>query len=634
MKWVKAMWLRVKAFASRLFTMRVRTRRRLYLTIVAGTLCWATVHFLWPETRKPEPVIQVPIVSYTEFMSKVTAQEIKAVVISPDVLIGVLKNGNQIAVRINSTFVNPVSELRGHGVDVTFASSIGAPTVQPNYATLVLFAIFLMWVYLYFRGIGPQGEFDLKFWKSSRDAKTLPTFADVAGMDEAKAELQRVVKFLKFPQRFTLLGGKVPKGILLIGPPGTGKTLLARAVAGEAGVPFHAMNGADFTYMFVGVGAHRVRELFAKAKAQMPCIVYIDEVDSIAAKRTAVSSGGDREYQQTTNALLSELDGFDKYPEIIFMASTNNPENLDDAFMRSGRISKKITVPPPDARGREAILKVHTRTTPLAEDVELALLALSIPGFTGADIKVLVEEAANAASEEDPPAQKVAQRHLMKVRDDMMLGGARRSLTLSEADKRRTAYHEIGHALVAMYTTGTDPVEKVSIVPRTTSLGVMLQLPESDRHHFPESVLKARLDVLMGGRAAEAVFFGGDMSAGADEDIRMATRIAMGMVCFWGMSVLGPTRLKERTGGAHLNRDGPEMYTCSQHTAALADDEIRKLCTQAFENARALLEKHRVHVVAVAEELFKRSELSGREIRAIIAATSSDDARQNNRYAQ
>jgi len=503
---------------------------------------------------------------------------------------------------------------------------VGTPAEEAagerSFSVLYLLLIFFVWAYFFFWGLGPKGEIHLKFWQSRakryQTETTRITFADVAGINEVKAELQEVVDFLKNPEEFHSLGGKIPKGVLLVGPPGTGKTLLARAIAGEAGVPFHFMSGSDFVQMFVGVGAMRIRSLFDKAKAQVPCIIYIDEIDSVGSKRSHDVSGGNREYQQTTNALLVELDGFDKHPGIVFIASTNNPQNLDDALLRPGRIDRHIVVPNPDAVGRQAILAIHTRRIPLAPDVDLAAIALGTPGFSGADLANLANEAALAASRERPPVKKVGMRHFMFAKDKVMIGAERTSLTVTAADKRRTAYHEVGHAFIAMRTAGSDPVEKISIMPRGRTLGVMIQLPSADRHHYTKSFLASKMIVMMGGRAAEEIFFGADdVSAGAESDIEEATRLASSMVCRWGMSDLGPLTLKRLTGGAYIDRGG-SVYDCSPAFAARADEEIKSMLGDALGKARAIIEQERSVVVRIAETLCERTELSGAEIQSII----------------
>ncbi|MBI4068492.1 ATP-dependent zinc metalloprotease FtsH [Candidatus Kaiserbacteria bacterium] len=632
MEKLKKFLRKVKARVLSLKNMKIRTRRRIWVTAIAAATAYLLVHFYWPEALPNIRSIEVPLISYTEFFDHVEKGEVQDVVIRPDVMVGRLKSGTVIATRINSTLATPVYDLRKYNVVISFGPTPADADQQgkANYAGLLCIFIGLIWAYFFFWGIGPQGEIFLKFWQSranrySEKEKGRITFADVAGVDEAKTELEEVVAFLKNPQEFQELGGKIPKGVLLMGPPGTGKTLLARATAGEAGVPFHSMSGSDFVEMWVGMGAKRVRGLFDRARSQMPCIVYIDEIDSLGTKRSAtISSGGDREYQQTTNALLTELDGFDKYPGVVFMASTNNPGNLDEALLRRGRLDIHIVVPLPDAKGREAILKVHTRKMPLATDVDLVMIALGTPGFSGADLAHIANEAALTASREKPPSKKIAMRHFMLAKDRLLMGVERKSLIVTDADKLRTAYHEVGHAFVALRTQGSDPVEKVSVMPRGNSLGVTIQLPPADRHHYTKSFLTARLAVMMGGRAAEEAFYPSDVSAGAEMDIAMATTLASSMVCQWGMSeTLGLIALKKSAGGIYVNRESGGMYNCSPDLAARADDEIRVLLATALNTARSIIENERGLVEKISRELFLKTELSGVEIQKIIEAHSA-----------
>jgi len=611
MKRLKQALEKARQWFAGLRKMRIRARRRLYATIIALLLSWACIHFYWNETPPADALVNTPAISYSQFLGKVDADEIAEVRIGSDTIVATLKDGTSASVKVNSAFASPVEELRKYNVVIAFGEAATDIVAKAkNYAPVYVILIALVWGYFFLRGIGPQGEIHLKFWKRPGGVDlTRRTFADVMGIDEAKAELQEVVDFLKNPERFEHLGGRVPQGILLIGPPGTGKTLLARAVAGEAGVPFFSESGSGFVEMFVGVGARRIRKLFEDAKANVPCIIYIDEVDSIAARRMGPTSGGDREYGQATNQLLVELDGFKKSPGIIFIASTNRPENLDEAFLRPGRIDRQIMVPPPDARGREAILKIHTRKLSLAPDVDLVSIALGTPGFSGADLENLANEAALAASRERPLVRKVCMRHFAEAKEKVMVGAERKSLVVTEADKRRTAYHEVGHALVAMQTPGSDPVEKISIMPRGRTLGVTIQLPSADRHHYTKSFLTGRMAVMMGGRAAEEIFFDGDVSAGAESDFEEATKLASSMVCRWGMSDIGPMTLKKGMGGA---------YDCSPALAFKADKEIAALATRALETARSIIENERDAVQRIAEALVERTNISGAEIQHII----------------
>jgi len=442
------------------------------------------------------------------------------------------------------------------------------------------------------------------------------TFNDVAGVDEAKEELQEIIEFLKDPKKFSRLGGKIPKGVLLVGPPGTGKTLLARAVAGEAHVPFFSISGSDFVEMFVGVGASRVRDLFQQGQKHAPCIIFIDEIDAVGRQRGAGLGGGHDEREQTLNQLLVEMDGFNTSEGVILMAATNRPDVLDRALLRPGRFDRQIVVGNPDIKGREQILSIHIRNNnvPMADDVEIRTLARGTPGFSGADLANMVNEAALLAARRDQ--DDVTMLDFEEAKDRVMMGPERRSMVLSPDEKKNTAYHEAGHVLVGKLTPGADPVHKVTIVPRGPSLGLTSMLPEEDRHSLYEKHCHAQLRVLMGGRAAEDVVFS-QVSSGAANDLKRASELAHAMVCEWGMSPLGPVSFGSNNE-VFLGRDFVKERDYSEETAAQVDKHIHKLLDDAYSDARSIMTDHRQVLNAMAEALIEKETLTGPEIDAII----------------
>ncbi|HEY6420996.1 MAG TPA: ATP-dependent zinc metalloprotease FtsH [Candidatus Binataceae bacterium] len=444
------------------------------------------------------------------------------------------------------------------------------------------------------------------------------TFADVAGIDEAKDELEEIIQFLRDPKRFTRLGGRIPKGVLLVGPPGTGKTLLARAIAGEAGVPFFSISGSDFVEMFVGVGASRVRDLFVQGKKHAPCIIFIDEIDAVGRHRGAGLGGGHDEREQTLNQLLVEMDGFEANEGVILVAATNRPDVLDPALLRPGRFDRRVVVPRPDVRGREGILRVHTRKVPLSDDVNVDKLARSTPGFAGADLENLVNEAALLAARRNK--DKVEMNDFELAKDKVMMGAERRSMVMSLSERKNTAYHEGGHALVAMLLPGADPVHKVTIIPRGMALGVTQQLPLDDRYTYSREYLMTRLAMMFGGRAAEELIFG-HMTTGAGDDIEKATELARKMVCEWGMSKeLGPMTFGRREEQVFLGRDIAHHKDYSEHTAVEIDREVRRVIDDAYQKARSLLSDRLPLLHKVAERLLEKEVLDGAEVEAMVTA--------------
>src|SRR5271154_4931303 len=467
--------------------------------------------------------------------------------------------------------------------------------------------------FLFMRQLQAGGGKAMSFGKAKArmlsDSQNKVTFADVAGIDEAKDEVEEIIAFLKDPKKFQRLGGRIPKGVLLIGPPGTGKTLLARAIAGEAGVPFFSISGSDFVEMFVGVGASRVRDLFEQGKKHAPCIIFIDEIDAVGRHRGAGLGGGHDEREQTLNQLLVEMDGFEANEGVILVAATNRPDVLDPALLRPGRFDRRVVVPRPDMKGREGILRVHMRKVPIGEDVSLEKLARGTPGFAGADLENLVNEAALLAARRNK--EKVDMNDFELAKDKVMMGAERRSMVMSLGERRNTAYHEGGHALVAMLLPGADPVHKVTIIPRGMALGVTQQLPLDDRYTYSSAYLMTRLAMMFGGRVAEELVFD-HMTTGAGDDIEKATELAHKMVCEWGMSKeLGPMTFGRREEQVFLGRDIAHTKDYSEHTAVEIDREVRRMVDDAYHKARSLLTEHIVLLHAVAERLLEKEELEG-----------------------
>ncbi len=494
------------------------------------------------------------------------------------------------------------------------------------YYLLPFLLIFGFWIFM-LRQMQSGGNKALSFGKSrakllSNQQKRV-TFKDVAGVEEAKEELQEIIEFLKEPQKFQKLGGRIPKGVLMMGPPGTGKTLLARAIAGEANVPFFSISGSDFVEMFVGVGASRVRDLFEQGKKNAPCIIFIDEIDAVGRHRGAGLGGGHDEREQTLNQLLVEMDGFESNDGVILIASTNRPDVLDPALLRPGRFDRRVVVSRPDVRGREGILKVHTRKIPLGEDVDISVLARGTPGFTGADLANLVNEAALNAARYN---KKVVAMHDFELaKDKVLMGAERKSMVISNEEKRVTAYHEAGHTLVGLKVPNADPVHKVTIIPRGMALGVTQQLPEGDRHNYTQEYLLGQISILMGGRIAEETFLGG-ITTGASNDIERATELARAMVCEYGMSELGPLTFGKKEEQIFLGREIAQHRDYSEETSIRIDSEVRKIVTEQYERARKILEENRDTMVRLAEALLEHESLDSVQIRRIVAGLTIDEA--------
>ena len=488
--------------------------------------------------------------------------------------------------------------------------------------------ILLIGVWVYFMRQASSGNNKAMSFGKSRarliENNKKVTFADVAGCDESKQELEEIIDFLKDPSKFQRLGGRFPKGVLMVGPPGTGKTLLAKAVAGEANVPFFSISGSDFVEMFVGVGASRVRDMFAQAKKNAPCLLFIDEIDAVGRHRGAGLGGGNDEREQTLNQLLVEMDGFDDNQSVILIAATNRPDVLDPALLRPGRFDRQVTVSNPDIKGREEILKVHVKKVPLAKDVNLTTVARGTPGFSGADLANLVNEAALLAARKNK--RKVTLKDFDEAKDKVLMGAERKSMAMDDREKMNTAYHEAGHAICSLYTEGSDPIHKATIIPRGRALGMVQQLPEKDRYSITRQQMMSRLIVAMGGRVAEEMKFGYDaVTSGASGDIQMATNLARSMVTEWGMSdALGPVLYAENSGEVFLGKSVTQNQNMSEETARLVDAEIKRLVTEGYEGAKKLLKEKEKEWTMLAEALIEYETLTGDEIKQVIAGEKID----------
>jgi cell division protease FtsH len=567
--------------------------------------------------RQSEPA--PPEKDYSEFLTMIEGGQVQKVVIEEGHIRGQSPEGEF------TTYAPAVTEelialLHANNIDIK-----AQPKPEGSFWRQVLimwFPLLLfigLWIF-FIRQMQAGGGKAMSFGKSRARLLTenhnQVTFEDVAGVEESKVELEEIIAFLKEPKKFTRLGGRIPKGVLLVGPPGTGKTLLGRAVAGEAGVPFFSISGSDFVEMFVGVGASRVRDLFLQGKKNAPCIIFVDEIDAVGRHRGAGLGGGHDEREQTLNQLLVEMDGFETNEGVIMIAATNRPDVLDPALLRPGRFDRRVVVPRPDLRGRVAILKVHTRRVSLAEDVDLAVVARGTPGFVGADLQNLVNEAALLAARRD--ADEVWMVDFEEAKDKVLLGAARRSLIMTDEDKRQTAYHEAGHALVAMLTPGADPVHKVTIIPRGMALGVTMTMPEEDRYSMTREQILAVIKHAMGGRAAEDLVFG-HFSTGAANDLKQATEHARRMVCQYGMSdKIGPISLGDDGGDVFLGRDFMSRKEYSEEKSRQVDEEVSRILTETYDAARSLLEAHRDVLDRVSEALLERETLEGTDLQLLI----------------
>ncbi len=561
---------------------------------------------------------------FSDFMGKLDADEIQEVIIKGNVITGQLKDGKNFKT-YTAEYPDLVQTLRDQNVKITVK-----PEEQNPWYWNLFFSwgpiIFLVVIWIFFmRQMQTGGNKALSFGKAKAklvsEKSVKITFADVAGIEEAKAEVQEIIDFLKDPQKFQKLGGKIPKGVLLVGAPGTGKTLLARAIAGEAGVPFFSISGSDFVEMFVGVGASRVRDLFDQAKKTAPCIIFIDEIDAVGRHRGAGLGGGHDEREQTLNQLLVEMDGFEANQGVIIIAATNRPDVLDPALLRPGRFDRQVVVPQPDVKGRLEILKVHTRNVPVDEKVNLDEIARGTPGFSGADLENLVNEAALLAARN--AKTKVEKSDFEAAKDKVLMGVERRSMIISEEEKKNTAYHEAGHSLVAKLTPGTDPLHKVSIIPRGRALGVTQQLPIDDKYTYSKDYLLKALSVFLGGRAAEEIALN-HMTTGAGNDLERATDLARKMVTEWGMSEkLGPLTFGKKDEQIFLGREIVRHKDYSEKTAIDIDEEVKKIVIEAYNTSKNLLTANRDILETLAKALLEKETMDGAEIDALIQEAES-----------
>ena len=570
-------------------------------------------------------------VAYSEFMQNVKDKRVINVTIRGAEISGQMADGSKFLTYAPYS-PSTVETLIENGVKVDAepqeTSSETFWSIFISWFPMVL--LIGMWVF-FMRQANAGNNKAMSFGKSRArliESNKKVTFKDVAGADESKQELEEIIDFLKDPQKFQRLGGKIPKGVLLVGPPGTGKTLLAKAVAGEANVPFFSISGSDFVEMFVGVGASRVRDMFAQAKKNAPCLLFIDEIDAVGRHRGAGLGGGNDEREQTLNQLLVEMDGFEANENVILIAATNRPDVLDPALLRPGRFDRQVTVSNPDVKGREAILNVHVRKVPLARDVDLSVIARGTPGFSGADLANLVNEAALLAARRNK--RKVTAEDFDNAKDKVLMGNERKSMAMDENEKKLTAYHEAGHAICSLHVAETDPIHKATIIPRGRALGMVQQLPEKDQYSYTRAKMLSRLIICMGGRASEELKFGYDkVTSGASSDIAAATNLARSMVTEWGMSdALGPVLYAENSNEVFLGRAVTQNKNMSEDTARLVDAEIKRLVTEAHDEATRILRENDADLEKLAQALMEYETLTGDEIKDIIAGKPIDRSEQ------
>ncbi len=577
---------------------------------------------------------QIP---FSAFLDRVNAGYVEKVVIRGDDVRGETKStapGGKREFHTNAPTNYPAMYdlLKQQKVTMEFEPPRDAPFITALITWAPVLFLIGLWIF-FMRQMQAGGNKALSFGKSkakllSGSAKKV-TFKDVAGVDEAKLELHEIIEFLKEPQKFTKLGGKIPKGVLLMGPPGTGKTLLARAIAGEANAPFFSISGSDFVEMFVGVGASRVRDLFEQGKKNAPCIIFIDEIDAVGRHRGAGLGGGHDEREQTLNQLLVEMDGFESNDGVILVAATNRPDVLDPALLRPGRFDRRVVVDLPDLKGREGILRVHTRNIPLAEDVDASVLARGTPGFSGADLANLVNEAALNAARYDK--KKVQMVDFEFAKDKVLMGVERKSLVMSDREKRNTAYHESGHTIVAAILPAADPLHKVTIIPRGRALGLTQQLPTEDKYSYSKRYLEANLAVLMGGRIAEEIFLS-EITTGAGNDIERATQLARRMVCEWGMSDLGPATFGKKEEAIFLGREFAQHQDYSEATAIEIDKEVRRILDKAYKTAHEIISNNKSSLDTIARKLLERETLEGWEVNDVLREDTGIDYMKMKEY--
>ena len=598
--------------------MNSRTKNILFWVVVGLFMILLFNLFSVPHHEPEEDVI------FSEFMTKLDKGEVERVIIKSSHISAVLKDKTRIRT-YSVEYPELVQVLRDRGVQI----EAKPPDESPWYITFLVtwgpFVLFLgLWFFL-MRQMQMGGNKAMSFGKSKArlltEERKKVMFADVAGIEEAKDEVLEIIEFLKDPRKFQKLGGRIPKGVLIVGPPGTGKTLLAKAIAGEASVPFFSISGSDFVEMFVGVGASRVRDLFEQGKKHAPCIIFIDEIDAVGRLRGAGLGGGHDEREQTLNQLLVEMDGFDTTEGVILVAATNRPDVLDPALLRPGRFDRQVVVNRPDLRGRAEILKVHTKKVPIAANVELEKIARGTPGFSGADLENLVNEASLWAARLNK--KEVENIDFEMAKDKVLMGAERKSLVLSDEEKRTTAYHEAGHALIAKLIPGTDPVHKVTIIPRGRALGVTMQLPTDDRHGYSKVYLYNQLAILMGGRVAEELVLK-EMTTGAGNDLERATDLARKMVCEWGMSEkMGPLTFGKQNEQVFLGRELGSQRDFSESIAMEIDQEVKRLVMENYERAKRLLTENMVSLKRLAEALLEKEVLDGSDIDHILMQSTS-----------
>ncbi len=588
-------------------------QKNIALWLVISLVFIMVYHFFnQPRTAREEVI-------FSDFIELVNKGQVAEVTIQGESVYGSLTNGKSFKTYMpKESGLVPI--LRDKGVKIAAKPAEDSPwymTVLVTwFPTLLLIGVWIFFMRQMQSGGGKAMAFGKSRARLMTDRARKVTFDDVAGIDEAKAELQEVVEFLKDPKKFTRLGGRIPKGVLLVGAPGTGKTLLARAIAGEAGVAFFSISGSDFVEMFVGVGASRVRDLFTQGKRNAPCIIFIDEIDAVGRHRGAGLGGGHDEREQTLNQLLVEMDGFESNEGVILVSATNRPDVLDPALLRPGRFDRQVVVPLPDMKGREKIFEVHTRKLPLDDDVDFGVLARGTPGFSGADIENLVNEAALAAARANQ--ERVRMRDFEFAKDKVLMGTERKSMIISEEEKRTTAYHESGHAFVARLLPGTDPIHKVTIIPRGRALGITQQLPVDERHTYPKQYLMNALTILLGGRAAEELVLN-DFTTGSGNDIERATNLARKMVCEWGMSEnMGPLSYGKKEEQIFLGREFATHKDYSEETAEKIDREVARLVSESYEKAKKLLADNLDTLHRLAAELLEKEVLTAEEIDRII----------------
>ena len=563
---------------------------------------------------------------FSEFVRQVDAGQVARVTITGNEITGTTTSNESFRTYAPPQYEGLANRLIDRDVTVEAREATASPWTTLLYSWAPILLIIGFWIF-FMRQVQSGGNKALSFGKSraklSSSTQKKVTFKDVAGVDEPKEELQEIIEFLQEPQRFQKLGGHIPKGVLLMGAPGTGKTLLARAVAGEANVPFFSISGSDFVEMFVGVGASRVRDLFEQGKKNAPCIVFIDEIDAVGRHRGAGLGGGHDEREQTLNQLLVEMDGFESNEGVILVSATNRPDVLDPALLRPGRFDRRIVVNRPDVKGREGILGVHTKKIPLADDVNIHVLARGTVGFSGADLANLVNEAALNAARYNQKTVRMQDFEFAK--DKVLMGSERRSMIISDEEKKVTAIHEAGHALLAVLLPQADPIHKVTIIPRGMALGVTQQLPLDDKHNYSRSYLDDQITILLGGRVAEEIT-NGEVTTGAGNDLERATEVARRMVCEWGMSEkMGPLTFGQKEEQIFIGREISQHQDYSENTALCIDEETRRIVMQNYERGRSLLTEHQSVLVGIAEELLVREVLDGEQVKRIAAGQSLDE---------